>query len=154
MSTRAVSTTLGYVLTLSITTILISGLMVGAGSYVSAEHERVTETELEVVGQRLAANIEAVDRTVSSSDDETTSAVSSRLELPNRVAGTTYRISVEPGPSPQPYENELVLRSVDPEVTVRVTLQTETALDGGSVDAGNVVVSYDAADDDLEVTNG
>ncbi|WP_411963073.1 hypothetical protein [Haloferax sp. YSMS24] len=146
MSTRAVSTTLGYVLTLSITTILISGIMVGAGSYVSAEHERVTETELEVVGQRLAANIEAVDRIASSSDDETTATVSSRLELPNRVAGTTYRINVE--------SDELVLRSVDPEVTVRVSVQTETTLDSGSVDAGDVVVRYDAGDDDLEVTNG
>ncbi|WP_411968325.1 hypothetical protein [Haloferax sp. YSSS75] len=146
MSTRAVSTTLGYVLTLSITTILISGIMVGAGGYISAEHERVTETELEVVGQRLAANIEAVDRIASSSDDETTSTVSSRLELPNRVAGTTYRINVE--------SDELVLRSVDPEVTVRVSVQTETTLDSGSVDAGDVVVRYDAGDDDLEVTNG
>lgn len=154
MSDRAVSTTLGFVLTLTITTILISGLMVAAGSFVSTEHERVTETELEVVGQRLAANVEAVDRVSSSSADTTVETVSSRLELPNRVAGTTYRIGVEPGVSPSPYENELVLRSVDPAVTVRITVQTTVPLESGSVDAGIVVVTYDDTDGKLEVTNG
>ncbi|WP_416839344.1 hypothetical protein [Haloferax sp. DFSO52] len=152
MSERAVSTTLGFVLTLSITTILISGIMAGAGGYVATEHERVTETELEVVGQRLAANLESVDRMASSSDDETVERVSTRLELPNRVAGTTYRISVESG------SNQLVLRSVDPEVTVSVTVETTAQLEDGSVDAGVVIVTSDDFDGDgdheLEVTNG
>ncbi|KAB1196618.1 MULTISPECIES: hypothetical protein [Haloferax] len=148
MSERAVSTTLGFVLTLSITTILISGIMVGAGGYVSTEHERVTETELEVVGQRLAANIESVDRVASSSGDETVRTVSTRLELPNRVAGTTYRISVDPASS------ELVLRSVDPEVTVRIAVETTVPLESGSVDAGVVTVTYDDADGKLEVAHG
>ncbi|KAB1188771.1 MULTISPECIES: hypothetical protein [Haloferax] len=145
MNSRAVSTTLGFVLTLSITTILISGIMVAAGGFVAAEHERVTETELEVVGQRLAANIEAADRVVASSGDETVSNVETRLELPNRVAGTTYRISVDNS------SNQLVLQSVDPEVTVRIPVETETELKNGSVDAGDVAVTYDGK---LEVTNG
>lgn len=146
MDSRAVSTTLGFVLTLTITTILISGIMVAAGGFVSSEHERVTETELEVIGQRLAANLEAADRVVASSGDETVTDVETRLELPNRVAGTTYRITVEP--------NELVLQSVDPEVTVRIHVETATDLKPGSVDAGDVTVTYDAATDELEVTNG
>lgn len=148
MDSRAVSTTLGFVLTLTITTVLISGIMVAAGGFVSTEHERVTETELEVVGQRLAANVESADRIVTSSSDETVTVVETGLQLPNRVAGTTYRISVEPASS------ELVLRSVDPEVTVRVRVETTTPLESGSVDAGEVSVVYDDATGKLEVKNG
>lgn len=148
MTTRAVSTTLGFVLTLTITTVLISGIMVAASGFVTAEHERVTEAELEVVGQRLAANVESVDRVVSSSNDQTALVVDTRLELPNRVAGTTYRIQVNTTSS------ELVLRSADPEVTVRVPIETTTSLKSSSVDAGDVTVTYDRGADQLEVTNG
>jgi hypothetical protein len=148
MSTRAVSTTLGYVLTLSITTILISGVMVAAGGFVATEHERVAQTELEVIGQRLAANLEAADRVATSSSDATATTVETRLELPNRVAGSTYRIRVDNS------SNELVLRSVDPEVTVAINVETQTGLKNGSVDAGVVAVRYDGAADALEVTNG
>ncbi|RLM31390.1 hypothetical protein DVK01_21550, partial [Haloarcula sp. Atlit-120R] len=62
---RGVSTALSYVLTLTITVVLVSGLMVAAGGFVSDEHARVTETELDVMGNRLAAGIESVDRVAS-----------------------------------------------------------------------------------------
>ena len=59
---RAVSATLGYVLVIGITTILISGLFLAAGGFVENQHERAIRAELEVVGNRLAADIAAVDR--------------------------------------------------------------------------------------------
>ncbi|ELZ82923.1 hypothetical protein KU306_10480 [Haloferax larsenii] len=148
MTTRGVSTTLGFVLTLTITAILVSGLMVAAGGFVSGERERITEAELEVIGQRLAANLEATDRVVAGSDDQTTVRISSRLELPPRVAGTTYRVTVEPDASG---ESELVLESSDPEITVRVPFVNRTRLAGSSVDGGDVVVDYDGTQ--LEVTD-
>ncbi|WP_396613008.1 hypothetical protein ACH9L7_07020 [Haloferax sp. S1W] len=140
MTTRAASTTLGYVLTLTITTILISGLMVAAGGFVADERERVTRTELEVVGQRLAANIEAGDRVAAATDDQTTVSVSSRLELPSQVAGTTYRITIDPDASGR---SHLVLESADPKVTVRVPFVNQTQIASGSVDGGDVLVEYD-----------
>ncbi|SEK58599.1 DUF7266 family protein [Haloferax larsenii] len=148
MTTRGVSTTLGFVLTLTITAILVSGLMVAAGGFVSGERERITEAELEVIGQRLAANLEATDRVVAGSDDQTTVRISSRLELPPRVAGTTYRVTVEPDASG---ESELVLESSDPRITVRVPFVNRTRLAGSSVDGGDVVVDYDGTQ--LEVTD-
>ncbi|MFK5602911.1 DUF7266 family protein [Haloferax volcanii] len=131
---RGVSTALGYVLTLTITVVLISGLMVAAGGFVSDERERVTETELDVVGNRLAAGIESVDR-IGAAPGE--SRVEARVRLPPRVAGTTYTIEVLPA------SNELVLTSTDPEVTVRVSVETETSLAASRVDGGDVTITYD-----------
>ncbi|RDZ55111.1 hypothetical protein DEQ92_02915 [Haloferax sp. Atlit-6N] len=132
---RGVSTALGYVLTLSITVVLISGLLVAAGGFVSDERERVTETELDVVGNRLAAGVESVDR-IGAAPGE--SRVEATVRLPPRVAGTTYSIEVVSG-SP----NELVLTSTDPEVTVRVPVSTETSLTASRVDGGDVTITYD-----------
>jgi len=133
---RGVSTALGYVLTLSITVVLISGLLVAASGFVSDERERVTETELDVVGNRLAAGIESVDR-IGAAPGE--SRVEATVRLPPRVAGTTYTIEVLPA------SNELVLTSTDPEVTVRVSVETETSLAASRVDGGDVTITYDPA---------
>jgi len=142
---RGVSTALGYVLTLTITVVLISGLMVAAGGFVSDERERVTETELDVVGNRLAAGIESVDR-IGAAPGE--SRVEATIRLPPRVAGTTYSIEVEPGPP-----TGLVLTSTDPEVTVRVPVKNETALATSRVDGGDVTITYDSSSETLEVVS-
>ncbi|MFC7129801.1 DUF7266 family protein [Haloferax chudinovii] len=142
---RGVSTALGYVLTLTITVVLISGLMVAAGGFVSDERERVTETELDVVGNRLAAGIESVDRIAAAPGE---SRVEATIRLPPRVAGTTYSIEVEPGPP-----TGLVLTSTDPEVTVRVPVKNETALATSRVDGGDVTITYDSSSETLEVVS-
>ena len=49
---RAVSTTLGYVLSLAIASILISGLMLATAGFVEGQREQVIRSELEVVGDR------------------------------------------------------------------------------------------------------
>ncbi|WP_231751450.1 hypothetical protein [Halogeometricum sp. CBA1124] len=46
---RGVSTTLGYVLTLSITAVLVSVLLVGTGQYVDDQRSQVAERELSVL---------------------------------------------------------------------------------------------------------
>ncbi|RDZ65093.1 hypothetical protein C5B90_01630 [Haloferax sp. Atlit-12N] len=142
---RGVSTALGYVLTLSITVVLISGLLVAAGGFVSDERERVTETELDVIGNRLASSLESADR-VGAAPGE--SRVEATIRLPPRVAGTTYSIKVVSG-SP----NELVLTSTDPEVTVRVPVSTETSLAASRVGGGDVTITYDPASETLEVAS-
>ncbi|WP_042666672.1 hypothetical protein [Haloferax sp. ATB1] len=141
---RAVSTALGYVLTLTITVVLISGLLVAAGGFVSDERERVTETELDVIGNRLVAGIESVDR-IGAAPGE--SRVEATVRLPPRVAGTTYTIEVLSA------SNELVLTSTDPEVAVRVPVKTETSLAASRLDGGDVTITYDSASGTLEVVS-
>lgn len=91
----------------------------------------------------MAAGIRSVDRVAS---DGGKTSVNATVQLPPRVAGTTYTIEIVPG-SP----NELVLTSTDPSLTVRVPVKTTAPLDAGRVDGGDVFVTYDTASGTLEV---
>lgn len=144
---RAVSTALSYVLALTITAVLVSGLLTGTGQYVEEQQRQVTEEELSVLGERLAARTADADRMVRAGDGA--SDVRVRIDLPRTVAGQQYRIEVsEPAvTTPRTYELTLTTTGTDQSWTVRV--RTGTAVRTGSVSGGTVVVAYDAADDRL-----
>lgn len=143
-SDRGVSTTLGYVLTLTITVILVSGLMVAVGSFVTGQNERVTESELEVVGQRLAAEVEAADRLAEAGGPNATVVVRSRL--PESVAGRPYRVAVN-----RTGTDALVLSAEDPDVSVTVHVVTDYPVAEATIGGGAVRVTFD--DGKLEVSN-
>lgn len=145
---RGVSTTLGYVLTLTITAILISGLLVAVGSFVAGQNERVTESELEVVGQRLATDIEAADRLAEAGNGsaESNPTVVVRSRLPERVAGRPYRVAVNESGT-----DRLVLSAEDPDVSVEVRVVTDYPVSNAALGSGPVRVAFDGAK--LEVSN-
>ncbi|MGM0592797.1 MAG: DUF7266 family protein [Halobacteriota archaeon] len=135
MDQRGVSTTLGFVLSLAITTVLISGILVSAGGFVEDERERVLRSELTVVGNQLAAHIEGGDRLVSTPGSEHAVV---RASVPDRVAGNQYLIAVNESGSDQ-----LVLSTDNPEVTVTVTVVTEMPVAASTLDGGELRISYD-----------
>ena len=141
---RGVSSTLGYVLTLAITVVLVSGLMVAVGSFVTGQNERVTESELEVVGQRLATDVEAADRLAEAGGSTATVRVRSRL--PETVADRQYRVAVN-----ESGNDSLVLRTENPDVSVTVRVVTDTPLSNATLGGGSVRVAFDGAK--LEVSN-
>ncbi len=143
-SDRGVSTTLGYVLTLTITVILVSGLMVAVGSFVTGQNERVTESELEVVGQRLASEVEAADRLAEAGGPGATVVVRSRL--PENVAGRPYRVAVN-----RTGTDALVLSTEDPDVSVTVHVVTDHPVADTTLGGGTVRVTFDGGE--LEVSN-
>jgi len=147
MTDRAVSTPLGYVLALAITTVLVSGLLVAGGNFVSDHREQVVRQELRVTGQHLAANVEAADRLVVAGDD--VEAVEVNQSFPERVTGATYRVELDGGS-----DQQLVLNSTRPSVSVEIELDTTTDLADSSADGGDVAVVYDEANDELVVRNG
>lgn len=135
MTDRGVSAVLGYVLTLGIVALLISGLFFAAGNFVENEHERAVRSELEVVGNRVAADIAAVDRLAlaagSSGDAELLT------DLPPRVAGKSYTIAVSQVPDTDTvYFVNLTAHDLAVEVEVRVKSNTpmvERTVSGGDV---------------------
>jgi len=147
---RAVSTTLGYVLALAIATLLVTGLIIAGGSYVDSQREQVVRDELTVVGQQLAADIERADRLVRAGDPGPSNAVTVRVNqtFSNSVTGANYRVTLEPS------EQELVLNTTRPEVGIRIGLTTETDLGESTVGGGTVQIRYDQGDDHLEVRDG
>jgi hypothetical protein len=128
-SDRAVSTALGYVLTLGIATILISGLLIAAGAAVEDQRDATTRGSLQVAGERLASNLMSADRLAETSGSR---EVSVAAALPARIAGTGYQVTVDPAAS------TLVLESDDPVVTVRVSFTTTTPVDAVAVRGGDL----------------
>ncbi|WP_318569834.1 DUF7266 family protein [Salinigranum marinum] len=133
---RAVSTALGYVLSLAIASILISGLMLAAGGFVEGQREEVIRSELEVVGETLVADVEGADRLASAVDGQ----VRVKSTLPRRVGSSAYIIAIEDGavPGDTVYRISLSAASVDVSVTLRLVTNTPVRL--GSVEGGELVV--------------
>jgi hypothetical protein len=144
---RAVSTTVGYALTLGVTALLVTGLLIAGGGFLQEQRETSTRSELEVIGHQVASDIASADRLAGADVTE----VSIRRSLPQRVTGSAYSITVENSP-----QLHLVLTSADPEVTVRIDAATEFVSNGvvsGTVDGGNIVIEYDTSNDQLVIDN-
>ncbi|WP_255170021.1 DUF7266 family protein [Natrononativus amylolyticus] len=87
---RAVSITVTHVITLGITAVLISGLMLGAGSLLESETERSAEGSLKTIGERLSGELSDADRLATEDDDK----VTLRTSHPQRVASSTYTVEL------------------------------------------------------------
>ena len=150
---RAVSIAVTHVLALGITAVLVSGLLLGAGSMLDSERERSTDDSLETIGERLAGEIASVDRAYQE-DHENVSVVASHP----RSAGTgSYTVTL--------YENEgeddcgdliqnqcLVLSSHTENVEVAIPVKTETELADASTSGGTIVI--DVEEDQIEIGDG
>lgn len=142
---RAVSTTVGYALTLGVAALLITGLLIAGGGFLEDQREVTTETQLEVIGEQVSADISSADRLSASDADE----VNITRNLPDSVTGSQYTISVRTSP-----QTHLELRSVDPEVTVRVDVAVqEASLVATDIGGGNIQVSYNRTSDELVLRN-
>lgn len=137
---RAVSTTLSYVLTLSITAILASGLLIAAGTFVDNRQEEVARDELEVVGEQLASRLMAADRLAASGADEV--VVTTRF--PETIAGSRYRIDVQPG------SDRIVLTATSIDAQASVSYTSRTTVADVEVSGGELRIVLTPADE-LEV---
>lgn len=129
---RGTSTTLSYVLTLSIATLLVAGLILAGSTFVQDHREQVIRQELQVVGEHLASNIEQVDRYAAASDGLTDAKI--RQQLPNRVTGSQYDVILRDSGDPTLY-----LNATNPDVEVQIDVETqadvttETFAGGGEI---------------------
>lgn len=151
---RAVSTTVGYVLTLAIGAVLLSGVVIGVGGVVDSQTDRAVRSDLTVVGEKLAAEIEGADRLtrlaeagrtdpdVDPGSANATAAVD--VELPGRTAGIPYTVEVT--------NETVVVRTNRPEVIVRVPHRSHTTVEATTVRGGPVRIAYDP--DRTDPSNG
>lgn len=133
---RGVSTVLGYSMTLVIATLLVSGLFFTTGSLVESQQEQAAAAEMDVVGERVAATVETVDRMARASND---GSIAVQTVLPDRLAGSSYemRISSEDGNA----QLTVALDGSDRRTTV--PLDTETPIEPREIDGGTVVVTWE-----------
>lgn len=133
---RAQSTALDYTLSLALATIVITGLFIAAGDFVSSQRERVVRTELGVLGERIIADLTAADRLVEAGSGSTTVIVNQ--SLPQQVTGVPYRITVNVNGGDQ----WMNLSTQTPDVSVAIRFDTGTAVAERSVTGGDVSVVY------------
>lgn len=146
---RAVSVTVGYVLTLAIGAVLLSGIVIGIGGVVDSQTERVVRGDLAVVGQTAVANLESADRLARAADadrpdDADPPVVAVDVDLPDRIAGRTYRIAVD--------NRSATLRTDDPEAVAEITHAAALPVEPSRVRGGPIRVRYDGSTGRLEVT--
>lgn len=128
---RGTATALSYVLTLSITALLASGLLLAGGSAVEDQREATTRDAMEVVGQQIASRVAAADRLAATGATE----VTVRGSFPDALAGSTYSVRVRSG-SPA----TLVLNATGVDASVTVTVATGTPVAAGNVPGGDVEI--------------
>lgn len=143
---RGVSTILGYTLNLAVATILVTGLLVGAGSYVEGQQERAIRSELDVIGSRVAGDIAAADRLVRTGSD---TSVTIEVETPTRSTGVPYLLDVNASGG-----DTIRLSTDDPNVTVTVPYRSETPVSSTTVSGGTFVIRYDPGSGTLVIGDG
>lgn len=134
---RGVSTTMGYVLSIAVITLLLTGVLFATTDFVDDQREQTVRNELRVLGQQIAADVAAADRLAGASDGGT--VVTIERDLPQRVTGSSYSIEVDPGAGPP---TTIVLSSSHPDVTVDVTVWVETTVGASTVPGGGIEVVY------------
>ena len=140
MADRGVSSVLGYALALAIVTILISGIFAGMGTVVENQRETAIRSELTVIGNRIAADISAVDRLVLATSS--TADVRIATTLPRTVAGKAYSINVSDG-GPPSHRYRIDLSSSDPDITETVFVRSNTTVRDVQLQGGDVEVVFD-----------
>jgi hypothetical protein len=88
---RAVSIAVTHVLTIGITTILITGLLVGASGLLESEKQGATRDELRTIGNRMVSEMSSA---YYSAGDETNDRVVVRVSHPEYVAGNNYNVEL------------------------------------------------------------
>lgn len=140
---RGTATTLGYVLNLGVATILVTALLLSAGTLVEDQRQRAAQSELDVVGAQLAGELAAADRLARASDGGT---VRLAVPAPRRVAGAGYDVRVN-----ETGNDRIVLVTRRLGVNLTVPFDTDVPVEAATVGGGDLLVVYDAGNDTLEV---
>jgi hypothetical protein len=147
---RGVSVTVNYALNLVVAMLLIGGVLTATAGMVDDRRGSAAHTELSVLGERIAADLQSADKLAEVGTDGPAAdpTVAVEVSLPERVAGSGYEVTIDPSAS------EIVLRPDHVDVTVRVGFHHETAVTGTTVRGGDlrITLDTDASPDRLEVS--
>ena len=142
---RSQALALDYVIGLGIALVLTMGLLLAGGGFMADQRESAARTQLEVVGQQLAADVQAADRLAVAAG--TGGTVRLDRQLPETIAGSQYRIDLVETADPH-----LVLETTRANTSAEVEFVNATAVTASSVGGGPVAVNVTA--DGLTLESG
>lgn len=142
---RAVSVAVTHVLTVGISTLLISGLLLGTAGMLDTQKERAGQQELAAIGDRHASEIvTAVDR-----GQRYESNVTIRSKQPDHAIGGSYTVNLTDSSECRVrsgYDGCITVTSAEGGHSVEVPLSLPgdiTHIDSNTVQGGRVVVVYE-----------
>lgn len=150
MTDRAVSTVVGYVIMVGIAGILLATLTLTASGLVDTQDERTAHAEMDVYGERLAADISTADRLAQQDSTKTTMNVTS--DLPDTVNGHRYTITIGEEDDSDG-TTTIVLQSDDFDRSVETGVANTTPIEHGEIRGGAVTITYDDTDGELVIKN-
>lgn len=130
---RGVSITVNYVLGLSITFILASGLLLAGGQFVEDQREQAVRTQLEVLGEQIASDVSLADRLNQTTRG--TETVRVERTLPPRAGGSGYSVRITDGSDPA-----VVVEATDVDVNVTVDFKNSSTIQSTTIASGSYVV--------------
>jgi len=157
---RGVSVAVTHILAIGITTILLAGLLISAGSVLDRERENAARDELHTIGDRIGGEMSSVDRAGTSDADE-------RIELetnhPSRVSGSSYTVRLRDGTVcdvnyVDHHDGCLVLSTseLNDDVVVPLEFDDGTNVVEGAANGGDVFIVYEnepGSDPEITIEN-
>lgn len=149
---RAVSITVTHVMTIGITTILIAGLLLGAGNMLEDQRTNTGDRELRSIGDRVATElVTAADR-----GERTNATVEVRSSQPSSSVGGGYRVHLTDSSdcyAGSGYDGCLELNSFanDIDVEIPVSVPEDVTIEAGSAQGGHVVSVYHTSNETVTI---
>ncbi|GAB3681141.1 hypothetical protein GCM10028857_04910 [Salinarchaeum chitinilyticum] len=149
---RGVSITVTHVMTIGITTILIAGLLLGAGNMLEDQRTNTGDRELRSIGDRVATElVTAADR-----GERTNATFEVRSSQPGSSVGGGYRVHLTDSSdcyAGSGYDGCLELNSFaeNIDVEVPVSLPAGVTIEEGSAMGGHVVSVFHASNSTVTI---
>lgn len=144
---RGVSPAVTQALTIGITSLLVTGLLIGGSQMVESQRERVTEEALENVADGVARDLLRLDAFATANLN---SSVSFRATYPERVADQTYNVEVTADGS----RTRVYVNATGMDRFAVVRFHNGTAVCRSFASSGPMIVRYNATTDCMEVDRG
>jgi hypothetical protein len=142
--TRAVSPAVTQALTIGISTILITGLLLGGSSFIDTKRENTVRQGLQDIGAGVSSDLVRLDQfdTAGVSND-----LSFSSDYPDRIGGENYRVRLAPGPD----RTTIYINSTTSELGTQVRFENRTGVCENRVTGGQIAIVYDASESCLGV---
>ena len=128
---RAVSVAITHALTVAISTVLVSGLIIGAGTLLESQQQNVGEQQLEEIGSDAVSYVNTFDRLNATGEDVNASVAP---EYPERIVGS-FRYTI------QLNDDTLVVRSVQLGRSVEFPIETDVEIDQSAISGADAEIN-------------
>jgi len=147
---RGVSVALTHVLTMGITAVLITGLIIAASGVIDTQRERAVQGELTTIGERLAAELTALDRVANS----TNSTMTIETAHPKMVVNSRYQVRLISDSSVCQTGSCITLNAQGAEASVVISIDENINVINSTVSGGEIQLIHDGTEVQIKGEQG